>query len=70
MQHILTSDILQLYGLFSGALVSLPPTIFVHLTKNRAVIGTRMGMGFAIISIGLLVGKFLLSLQKIKMTPY
>ncbi|TKA32032.1 hypothetical protein B0A50_01278 [Salinomyces thailandicus] len=44
------------YGFFSGTLVSLPPTIFVTLTKSRAVIGTRMGMGFAIISIGLLVG--------------
>ena len=44
------------YGFFSGTLVSLPPTIFVHLTKNRAVIGTRMGMGFGIVSIGLLVG--------------
>ncbi|KAI6905800.1 MFS general substrate transporter [Hortaea werneckii] len=44
------------YGFFSGTLVSMPPTIFVHLTKNRAVIGTRMGMGFAIISIGLLIG--------------
>lgn len=47
---------LAFYGFFSGTLVSLPPTIFVHLTKNRAVIGARMGMGFAIIAIGLLVG--------------
>lgn len=45
-----------LYGFFSGGLVSLPPTIFVHLSPNRGMIGTRMGMGFAIISIGLLVG--------------
>ena len=48
--------VLALYGLFSGTLVSLPPTIYVHLTRNRAVIGTRMGMGFGITSIGLLVG--------------
>lgn len=48
--------VLAFYGFFSGTLVSLPPTIFVHLTKNRAVIGTRMGMGFGIMSIGLLVG--------------
>lgn len=33
-----------LFGFFSGTFVSLPPSIFVHLTKNRAVIGTRMGM--------------------------
>lgn len=45
-----------LYGFFSGALVSLPPTVFVHLSPNRAMIGTRMGMGFGVISIGLLLG--------------
>ncbi|KAL1303354.1 hypothetical protein AAFC00_006751 [Neodothiora populina] len=45
-----------LYGFFSGALVSLPPTVFVHLSPNRGMIGTRMGMGFSIISIGLLLG--------------
>lgn len=46
-----------LYGFFSGALVSLPPTIFVHLSfKERGMIGTRMGMGFFVISIGLLLG--------------
>ena len=48
--------ILIFYGFCSGTLVSLPPTIFVHLTQNRAVIGTRMGMGFAITSLGMLVG--------------
>ncbi|KAK0853804.1 hypothetical protein LTR91_008886 [Friedmanniomyces endolithicus] len=48
--------ILVFYGFCSGTLVSLPPTIFVHLTQNRAVIGTRMGMGFAITSLGMLVG--------------
>ena len=51
-----TIPILVLYGFCSGTLVSLPPTIFVHLTKNRAVIGTRMGMGFAVTSIGMLAG--------------
>jgi len=46
-----------LYGFFSGALVSLPPTIYVHLSlKNRGMIGTRMGMGFFVTSIGLLLG--------------
>lgn len=45
-----------LYGFFSGALVSLPPTVFVHLSPNRGLIGTRMGMGFSIVSIGLLLG--------------
>lgn len=45
-----------LYGFFSGTFVSLPPTIYVHITKNRGMIGTRMGMGFACTSIGILVG--------------
>jgi predicted MFS family arabinose efflux permease len=38
--------ICALYGFFSGSFVSLPPTILVHLTSNRAMIGTRMGMCF------------------------
>lgn len=45
-----------LFGFFSGSFVSLPPTIVVHMTKNRALIGTRMGMTFAFASIGVLIG--------------
>lgn len=45
-----------LYGFFSGTFVSLPPSIFVSLSPNRGVIGTRMGMGFSTVSIGVLVG--------------
>ena len=50
--------IIALYGFFSGTLVSLPATIYVHLAgpKNRGKIGTRMGMGFAFVSVGILVG--------------
>lgn len=48
--------IAALYGFFSGTFVSLPATIYVHITKNRGMIGTRMGMGFACTSIGILVG--------------
>lgn len=48
--------ICALYGFFSGSFVSLPPTILVHLTANRAMIGTRMGMCFTVVSIGLLIG--------------
>lgn len=48
--------VVLLFGFFSGSLVSLPPTIVVHLTKNRKFIGTRMGMSFAFISVGALVG--------------
>ena len=48
--------IIALYGFFSGTFVSLPATIYVHITKNRGMIGTRMGMGFAVTSFGILVG--------------
>ncbi|ORY59305.1 MFS general substrate transporter [Pseudomassariella vexata] len=44
-----------LYGFFSGAYVSLPPTIMVFLTPDRSLIGTRLGQGFATISFGVLV---------------
>ncbi|KAI9713279.1 MAG: hypothetical protein M1828_001452 [Chrysothrix sp. TS-e1954] len=45
-----------LFGFFSGTFVSLPATCFVHLTKNRAMIGTRMGMGFTCVAVGALIG--------------
>jgi len=45
-----------LYGFFSGAFVSLPPTIIVHLSPNRGLIGTRMGMCFSMVAVGVLVG--------------
>jgi predicted MFS family arabinose efflux permease len=45
-----------LFGFFSGTFVSLPPTIIVHMSPNRGLIGTRMGMCFAFVSIGVLIG--------------
>jgi MFS family permease len=48
--------IIALYGFTSGTFVSLPPTVFVALTTNRALTGTRMGMGFAFASFGMLMG--------------
>jgi predicted MFS family arabinose efflux permease len=45
-----------LYGFTSGTFVSLPPSIYVSLTKDRRMIGTRMGMGFACMSFGVLAG--------------
>ena len=46
-----------IYGFFSGTFVSLPPTVFVHLSAdNRALIGTRLGMGIGIASLGALAG--------------
>ncbi|KAK4493942.1 hypothetical protein PRZ48_015128 [Zasmidium cellare] len=45
-----------LYGFFSGTFVSLPAAVYVSITKERGLIGTRMGMGFAVTSFGILFG--------------
>ncbi|KAL9109621.1 MAG: hypothetical protein Q9227_005801 [Pyrenula ochraceoflavens] len=45
-----------LYGFTSGGFVSLPPVALVYLTKDMRRLGTRMGMGFTICSLGLLIG--------------
>ena len=45
-----------LYGFFSGAFVSLPPTIVVQLSPTRGVIGTRLGMAFSGVALGVLIG--------------
>jgi MFS family permease len=44
------------FGFFSGSLVSLPPTVVVSLTPDRRFIGTRLGMAFAFVAIGVLIG--------------
>lgn len=43
-------------GFFSGVMVALPPVCFAMLTENKALIGTRIGQGFAIAGLGLLIG--------------
>ena len=45
-----------LYGAFSGAIVSLPPTIVALLSPNMSLVGTRMGMSFTFAGLGLLIG--------------
>lgn len=45
-----------LYGFFSGAFVSLPPSALVSLSPNMGVVGTRMGQCFAVASFGILIG--------------
>ena len=46
-----------IFGFFSGTFVSLPPTVFVRLSDdNRSLIGTRLGMGIGIASLGALAG--------------
>lgn len=45
-----------LFGFFSGVFIALPPVVYVSLTPDRTRIGTRMGMGFAIMGFGTLLG--------------
>ena len=45
-----------LYGFFSGGFVSLPPVVMATITTDLRTYGTRLGMFFAISSLGLLVG--------------
>lgn len=45
-----------LYGFFSGVFIALPPVCFVRLTEDKRKVGTRMGMGFAILGFGVLAG--------------
>jgi MFS family permease len=43
-------------GFFSGVVVALPPVCFRVLTANKSMTGTRIGQGFAIGGLGLLIG--------------
>jgi MFS family permease len=45
-----------LYGFFSGTYVSLAPITTVTLSPSLDVVGARMGMVFAVASLGLLIG--------------
>ena len=44
-----------LSGFMSGALIGLPPMCLAILTKDKSKLGTRMGMGFAMIGFGVLI---------------
>jgi len=44
------------YGFFSGVFFALPPVCYVRLTKDKTRIGTRIGMGFAMIGAAVLIG--------------
>jgi len=44
------------YGFFSGVFFALPPVCYVKLTKDKSRIGTRIGMGFAMIGVAVLIG--------------
>ncbi|KAJ3528442.1 hypothetical protein NM208_g10198 [Fusarium decemcellulare] len=43
-------------GFFSGVVIALPPICFHVLTENKSMVGTRIGQGFAIGGLGLLIG--------------
>lgn len=45
-----------LFGFFSGIFIALPPVLFVALTKDKSKVGTRIGMGFAMVGLGVLAG--------------
>jgi MFS family permease len=45
-----------LAGFFSGVFIAMPPVCFVALTQDKTKIGTRIGMGFGMISFGVLAG--------------
>jgi MFS family permease len=48
--------VVLLSGFVSGVLIGILPLCFVALTKDKSKLGTRMGMGFAFIGLGVLAG--------------
>jgi len=49
--------LMAFYGFFSGCFVSIPPTIMVRLSADALdKIGTRLGQGFGVVAVGLLIG--------------
>ena len=43
-------------GFFSGVFIAMPPACFIPLIQDKSKIGTRIGMGYGIISFSLLIG--------------
>jgi hypothetical protein len=41
-----------LYGIFSGALLSLPPTCVAQITPHPSMIGVKLGVAMAVASLG------------------
>ena len=45
-----------LLGFFSGVFVAIPGTCFPYLTRDKSMLGTRVGMAFSVIGFGMLIG--------------
>jgi MFS family permease len=45
-----------LLGFFSGVFVAIPGTVYPRLTKDKSMLGTRVGMAFSVTAFGMLVG--------------
>ncbi|KAF2151293.1 putative MFS monocarboxylate transporter [Myriangium duriaei CBS 260.36] len=45
-----------LSGFISGVVIGLPPLCFVAITRDKSKLGTRMGMGYAMVGLGVLAG--------------
>lgn len=45
-----------LYGLFSGAIISIVPMLAIQLCPTRGTVGNRIGMAFGVASIAILIG--------------
>lgn len=45
-----------LFGFFSGVFIALPAVVYIMLTVDKSRLGTRIGMGFATLGLGTLIG--------------
>lgn len=46
-----------IYGFISGPFVSLPIPVVASVSPDKSVLGTRLGMSFAFIGLGVLIGE-------------
>ncbi|KAG8164307.1 hypothetical protein KVR01_006225 [Diaporthe batatas] len=44
------------FGFFSGAFIALPTVVYIILTEDKSRIGTRIGMGFSLLGLGIIIG--------------
>jgi len=43
-------------GFASGVFIATPPVLIIRLTKDKSKVGSRVGMAFAVIGLGVLAG--------------